>query len=67
MPLDAHLPQAPALEISAPAAAQPPLLSALTRWWSAAATDSADAELGYESALPWVLTEPAPVDKHPAA
>lgn len=67
MPLDAQLPHAPALEISAPAPAQTPLLSALTRWWDAALPDNADHELGYESALPWVLTEPGLADIRSAA
>ena len=35
-----------------------PLLAALTRWWSPAATaPDADAMLGYESAHPWALGE----------
>lgn len=67
MPLDAHLPHATALDITAQVAAAPPLLPALTRWWNAATPTSADAELGYESALPWVLTELAPVEIRPAA
>jgi hypothetical protein len=33
-----------------------PLLSALSRWWApSASTPAAEAELGYESALPWTL------------
>ncbi|KQY86047.1 MULTISPECIES: hypothetical protein [Roseateles] len=36
-----------------------PLLSALSRWWAPAAGSQApDAELGYESALPWTLDAP---------
>ena len=34
-----------------------PLLSALTRFWSPVAAPAADPELGYESALPWVLDD----------
>lgn len=67
MPLDADLPHAPILEAHAQAATAQPLWSTLTRWWSPATPASADAELGYESALPWVLTEQAPVDGRPAA
>ena len=58
MPFDADLPHAPALEIHAQVAAQP-LWSTLTRWWEPVTPASSDAELGYESALPWVLAEPA--------
>lgn len=33
-----------------------PLLSALSQWWVATpAPQASDAELGYESALPWTL------------
>lgn len=38
-------------------AANRPLLSALTRWWSPADTASADPVLGYESAQPWMLDD----------
>ena len=31
------------------------LLSALSRWWSPSANTPTEAELGYESALPWTL------------
>lgn len=67
MPLDAQLPHTPAHAISAPAPAPQPLLSALTRWWDAAAPENTEHELGYESALPWVLTEPALADIRPTA
>ena len=67
MPLDAQLPHTPAHTISAPAPAPQPLLSALTRWWDAAVQENAEHELGYESALPWVLTEPAQSDVRPTA
>ncbi len=38
-----------------------PLLSAITRLWAAPAVAApmADADVGYESALPWMLSEPA--------
>lgn len=37
-------------------AAQPLLLSRLTRWWSpATSTPAAEPVLGYESAQPWTL------------
>jgi hypothetical protein len=67
MPLDAHLPHAPAFEITAQVAAPQPLWATLTRWWDPVTPASADAELGYESALPWVLTELSPGDARPAA
>lgn len=67
MPLDAQLPHAPLLDISAQVAAAPPVWSALTRWWDPVTPSSADADLGYESALPWVLTELSPADARPAA
>ncbi|MBV8035311.1 hypothetical protein [Roseateles sp.] len=38
-----------------------PVWSLLTRLWSPAAA-AGEAELGYESALPWTLGEPAPTD-----
>ena len=38
-----------------------PVWSALTRWWSPAATPS-EAELGYESAHPWTLGDEATAD-----
>jgi hypothetical protein len=67
MPLDAHLPHAPALDITAQVATAQPLLPALTRAWNAATPASAEADLGYESALPWVLTELTPAEIRPAA
>lgn len=57
MSLDAPLPLNPLAE-SAP---QRPLWSALSRWWSPAAT-AADPVLGYESALPWTLGADAPAE-----
>ena len=43
-----------------------PQLSALSRWWSTASDSStADAVLGYESALPWTLGEDASGDRSP--
>ena len=38
-----------------------PVWSALARWWSPAAVAN-EAELGYESALPWTLGEDAATD-----
>lgn len=38
-----------------------PVWSALTRWWSPSAPSN-DAELGYESALPWTLHEDRPAE-----
>ncbi|MBL8278734.1 MAG: hypothetical protein JNL93_18705 [Pelomonas sp.] len=55
MTLDAHLPQVPALE----SGALPPLWATLTPAWAALTPPSAvEAELGYESALPFTLVEP---------
>jgi len=42
-----------------------PVWSALTRWWSPAAVAN-EAELGYESALPWTLGEDAPAESREA-
>lgn len=40
-----------------------PLLSALTRLWATpAAAAPVDADVGYESALPWTLSEHAAID-----
>lgn len=58
MSTDALLPQPAAFD----ARPQRPLLSALTRWWSPA-PPSLDAELGYESALPWTLGRDGPADR----
>ncbi len=57
MSLDAPLTHIPLAE----AAPHRPLWSALTRWWSPAASPN-DPVLGYESALPWTLSEDAPTE-----
>ena len=59
MTLDAHLPHPSVLE----AAAVPSLWTLLTpRRGVLVVPQTADAELGYESALPWTLGDEAPVD-----
>lgn len=55
MNLDAHLPPVPALETGA----LPPLWATLASAWAPRPQASvAEAELGYESALPFTLVEP---------
>lgn len=60
MPFDAQLPQPPSLETAAQ-----PLWATLTSWLAPAGPAESDPELGYESALPWTLSDHGPADGGP--
>ncbi|RZJ09746.1 MAG: hypothetical protein EOP39_10600 [Rubrivivax sp.] len=49
------------IELPAPAAAAAnlPLLMAVSRFWAPASAPAQDPEVGYESALPWMLDDTA--------
>jgi hypothetical protein len=58
-PLEATMAQHPTPTDRQQPAPRPgrPLFSALTRWWHARQAAAPDTQLGYESALPWMLDD----------